>query len=51
VDITISSKAIQEMLLNASFDDNESVEYILEIITATLSAQLAKENGGYVITL
>jgi len=51
VDVLISSKALNEILLNASFDNNESVEYVLEIIAATLSAQWSKKNGRYVITL
>jgi len=49
VDITIGSNALNEMLLNVSFDNNESVEYVLEVITATLSAHLSKKNDGYVI--
>jgi ferric-dicitrate binding protein FerR (iron transport regulator) len=51
VDIKINSKALNEILLNASFDENESVEYVLEIISATLSGQLSKKDGKYVITL
>jgi ferric-dicitrate binding protein FerR (iron transport regulator) len=51
VDIIISSKTLNEILLNASFDNSESVEYMLEIITATISAQLVKKNETYVIAL
>jgi len=51
VDIVINSKSMNEILLNASFDKNESVEYVLEVITATLSAQLSKKNDSYVIEL
>ena len=49
VDVVISSKSLNEILLNASFDKNESVEYVLEVITATLSAQLSKKNDSYII--
>jgi ferric-dicitrate binding protein FerR (iron transport regulator) len=50
VDIVISSNELNEILLNASFDNNESVEYVLEIITATISARLSKKNTTYIIT-
>jgi len=50
VDIAISSNELNEVLLNASFDNNESVEYVLEIITATISAHLSKKNNTYIIT-
>jgi len=51
VDILINSKALNEILLNASFDNNESVEYILEIIAATFAGEVVKKSGSYVITL
>jgi ferric-dicitrate binding protein FerR (iron transport regulator) len=51
VDIVINSKSMDEIFLNASFDTTEPVDYILEIITATLSAQCTRENSKYVITL
>jgi len=50
VDIIISSNEFNEVLLNASFNNNESVEYVLEIITATISARLSKKNNIYIIT-
>jgi ferric-dicitrate binding protein FerR (iron transport regulator) len=50
VDIVISTNELNEVLLNASFDNNEPVEYVLEIITATISAQLSKKNNTYIIT-
>ena len=50
VAIVIHSNTVQQMLLNASFNDDESVEYILEIIAATLSAQLSKTNEHYIIS-
>ena len=49
VNVVINSKSLNEILLNASFDKNESVEYVLEVITATLSAQLSKKNDSYII--
>ena len=51
VDIVVSSTALNEILLNTSFDNNESVEYVLEIITATFSAHWSKNNNTYTITL
>ena len=50
VDIVINANELNEILLNASFDHNESVEYVLEIITATISAHLSKKNNTYIIT-
>jgi ferric-dicitrate binding protein FerR (iron transport regulator) len=50
VDIRISSNSLNEILLNASFNKNESIDYILEIITATLSADLSKKNDVYIIS-
>jgi len=51
VEIVINSNTLSEILLNASFAESESVEYVLEIISATLSANLSKKNGKYVIAL
>jgi len=51
IDIVIRSKSLNDMLLNASFDGNEPVEYVLEIISATLSAQLLKKNDVYIISV
>ena len=49
VHVVIASQSIHEVLLNASFDNAKSVEYILEIIAETVDAQLSKKDGGYVI--
>ena len=51
VDIIINSMELNEILLNVSFENNESVDYILEIIAATLGAQVSKKDGCYFITL
>ena len=51
VNIVISSKSIDNVLLNASFDNAKSVEYILEIIAETVDAELSKKDGGYFIGL
>jgi ferric-dicitrate binding protein FerR (iron transport regulator) len=51
IDIIIASNELNGALLNVSFDNNETVEYVLEIITATLSAQWSKKEGRYIITL
>jgi repressor of nif and glnA expression len=51
VDIVVSSNALNEILLNASFAHNESVEYVLEIITATFSAHLSKKDDVFIIAL
>lgn len=50
VDIVVSSKPLNETLLNTSFDNTESVEYILEIITTTIDARLSKKGDVYVIS-
>jgi ferric-dicitrate binding protein FerR (iron transport regulator) len=50
IDIVINTKELNDVLLNASFDNNEPVEYVLEIIAATISAQLSKKNDTYFIT-
>ena len=49
VDIEIGSSELNNILLNVSFNKNESVEYILEVISATLSARVTKQNGVYII--
>ena len=41
---------LNEILLNVSFENNESVEYVLEIIAATLGAQVSKKDETYYIT-
>jgi ferric-dicitrate binding protein FerR (iron transport regulator) len=50
VNILINSKALNEIPLNASFDKNESVENILDIIAETISARLSKKGDVYIIT-
>lgn len=50
VNIVISTNELNDVLLNASFDNNEPVEYVLEIIAATLSAELSKKEDTYFIT-
>ena len=49
VTILIKSKALNMVSLNASFDKNESVENMLDIITETISARWSKEGEVYVI--
>ena len=49
VDIIIKTNGIKELFLNASFDADESVENVLEIIAATFGAQLSKKGVVYVI--
>ena len=51
IDIIISSNELNEVLLNASFDNHESVEYVLEIITATISARLDKKGKYFIISV
>jgi ferric-dicitrate binding protein FerR (iron transport regulator) len=50
VDIIIKENVPLYALLNVSFAQNESLENVLEIITATISANLVKKDGVYVIT-
>jgi ferric-dicitrate binding protein FerR (iron transport regulator) len=50
IDVIIASNELNEVQLNVSFDKNETVEYILDIITATISAQWSKRNDVYMIT-
>ena len=49
IDIIVISNELNEILLNVSFDNNESVEYVLEIIAATVSARLEKQGNQYII--
>jgi ferric-dicitrate binding protein FerR (iron transport regulator) len=50
VDIIIASNQLKGICLNVSFDGNESVENIMEIISATIAAHLSKKDGSYIIT-
>ena len=50
VDIVINSYELNDIFLNVGFDDSESVEYVLEIITATIPAHLEKQGNQYIIT-
>lgn len=50
VNITVNSDEMNEVCLNASFDKNESVENVLNIITLTIGANLSKKDGVYVIS-
>ena len=50
VDIMINSNELNEMLLNVSFDNHESVEYVLDIIAATIFARVEKRGNQYIIT-
>jgi len=50
VDIIINSMELNEILLNVSFENNESVDYVLEIIAVTLGAQVSKKDETYYIT-
>jgi len=50
INIVIASNDLNEVLLNASFDKNESVEYVLDIITTSLSAKWTKKDNKYIIT-
>lgn len=50
VDIRINSNGLNDIFLNVSFDSNESVEYVLEIITATIPARLEKQGNQYIIS-
>jgi ferric-dicitrate binding protein FerR (iron transport regulator) len=49
VEILINTNALNDVFLNASFNVNESVENILEIITITASAKWTKKNNIYYI--
>jgi len=51
VDIIVKSNELNNILLNVSFSNNESVEYVLEIISETLSAQVTKNGNRYIIML
>ena len=50
INIAINSTELNEVLLNVSFDSNDSVEYILEVIAATISAHVEKKGNHYIIT-
>lgn len=49
VNILVQSNQFDDMMLNVSFNPNESIEYILDIITATISAQWSKKGKNYII--
>jgi ferric-dicitrate binding protein FerR (iron transport regulator) len=49
IDINIASNELKEICLNASFDANESVENILQIITTTFDAKLSKKDNIFII--
>jgi len=51
VDIIIQSETLSELFLNASFDKNDSVENVLEIIVETIGAQMLMKENVYIITL
>ena len=50
VNILIHSSELKDIPLNASFDKNESIENVLDIIAETVSAHLSKKDDVYVIT-
>ena len=50
IDIVIASKELNKALLNVNFDKNESIEYVLEIITETIPAHLSKKGNTYIIS-
>jgi ferric-dicitrate binding protein FerR (iron transport regulator) len=50
VDIVIASKELNDIQLNASFGNSESIEYVLDIISTSLSVQIVKKDEGYVIS-
>jgi len=49
VEIFINTNALNDVFLNASFNINEPVENVLEIIAETFSANLLKKNKVYII--
>jgi ferric-dicitrate binding protein FerR (iron transport regulator) len=49
VNIRVQSNQFDEMMLNVSFNQSESVEYVLDIITTTISAQWSKQGKNYII--
>jgi len=50
VDIMLNSNELNDLRLNASFDKNESLENVLNIITLTIAANLSKKDDVYIIT-
>jgi len=50
VHIIINPEKLTGLFLNASFDKDESVENIMEIISATIGANLSKKDGSYILT-
>ena len=48
IDIVVANE-LNEVLLNANFGKDDPVEYILEIITASISAKLLKKGDTYMI--
>jgi len=51
IEIIIVSNTPNDVLLNVSFDKKESIENVLDIITATISAKWSKKNGAYIIEI
>ena len=49
VDVLIHPEMPSGILINASFNKNESLENVLNVITTTISARWLKENNVYVI--
>jgi ferric-dicitrate binding protein FerR (iron transport regulator) len=50
VDIVLNSGELNDVFLNASFDKNETLENVLNIITLTVAANLSKKDDVYIIT-
>jgi ferric-dicitrate binding protein FerR (iron transport regulator) len=49
VNILVNSNQFNEIMLNVTFNQNESIEYVLDIISATISAQWSKKGENYII--
>jgi ferric-dicitrate binding protein FerR (iron transport regulator) len=49
VNIIVNTNQFNEMMLNVDFNPDESIEYVLDIITATISAQWSKKGNNYII--
>ncbi|MDR0206956.1 MAG: FecR family protein [Bacteroidales bacterium] len=49
VDIVVKTNGNNSLFLNASFDADDSIENVMDIIAATFGAQLLKKTGAYVI--
>ena len=50
VNILIKSESLKDIPLNVSFDGDESLESILDIIMETVSARVVKKDSTYVVT-